>query len=57
MSSKVTVEVTFSMSININEGVALSRIMDELDYEFRETTTQATLENTEMLDYEIKDSR
>ena len=41
----------------VDEGVEIGKIIDELDYDFTDTTTQATIEDTEINGYEVIDSR
>ena len=43
--------------MSIDEGTAVSEIVDELDYSFSDTTTKATIEDTAIEDYEIVDSK
>ncbi len=57
MSRKVTVKVEVKLTMKVDEGVEVSEIIDEMDYNFSDTTTQATIEDTEILDFEIMDSR
>lgn len=57
MSRKVEVEIKVKLSIAVDDGVEVGHIIDELEYDFADTTTQATIEDTEILDYEVKDSR
>jgi len=57
MSRKMVIEVKVKMVINADDNVALQTILDEMDYNFTDTTTQADIEDTEILDYEVIDSR
>ncbi len=57
MSSKVTVEIKVNVILTIDEGVEVNDIIDELEYDFTDTTTQATVEDTEITDYEVIDSK
>lgn len=54
---KVTVTLTVKMIMDVDEGVEVQHIIDELDYNFTDTTTQATIEDTQIVDSEIDDSR
>lgn len=54
---KVFVEVKVKLVINIDEGVELSEIIDEMDYDFTDTTTKADIEDTEILSHEVIDSK
>ena len=54
---KVTVEIKVKAIINIDEDIELEEVIDEMDYDFSDTTTKATVEDTEMIDYEVIDSK
>ena len=53
----VTVEVKVKLSMKVDEGVEIGDIISEMDYNFSDTTTQADIEDTEILGYEVTDSR
>jgi hypothetical protein len=57
MSRKVDVEVKVRLSIRADDDAELGTIIDEMDYNFSDTTTQADIEDTEILDYEVVDSK
>ena len=57
MSRKVTVNVTVKLTMIVDEGVEIGEVVNELEYNFADTTTQATVEDTEIVDYEAVDSR
>ena len=54
---KVVVEIKIKAIINVDDDIEISEIIDELDYDFTDTTTKATIEDTEIIDYEIIDSK
>jgi hypothetical protein len=54
---KVTVTLTIELTMNVDEGVEVQHVINELDYSFTDTTTQATIEDTQIVDHEISDSR
>jgi len=54
---KMTVEVKVKLLIKADDDIELSEIMDEMDYNFTDMTTKADIEDTEILDYEVVDSR
>ena len=54
---KVIVEVKVKLVVNVDEGYAIGHILDEMDYSFTDTTTRADIQDTEILDYEVKDSK
>jgi hypothetical protein len=41
----------------VDEDVEMSQVMNELDYELRDTTTAADILDTEITDYEVIDSK
>ena len=53
----VTANLNVKITMKVDEGVEISHILDEIDYDFIDTTTRATIEDTEITDYEIEDSR
>lgn len=54
---KVYVEVKVRLIIRQDEGVELSQIIDEMDCDFTDRTGKADIEDYEILDYEIQDSK
>ena len=54
---RVTVEVKVMLTIEAEESVEISKVIDEMDYTFSDTTNEAPITNTEIIDYEVKDSR
>lgn len=54
---KVTVEIKVKLQIRADDDVEIGTIIDEMDYNFSDTTTQADIEDTEILGYEVMDSR
>jgi len=54
---KVFVEVKVKLIINMDEGIDLDDVISEMEYDFSDTTTHADIEDTEILDYEITDSK
>lgn len=57
MSRKVTVEVKVKLTINMDEGVDVSEVINELDYNFTSNTDAADIEDTEIIDHEVTDSK
>ena len=53
----VHVQLTVDLTMKVDESVEIGHVVDELEYEFNDTTTQATVEDTEITDYEVLDSR
>jgi hypothetical protein len=54
---KVYVTVEVRLIIEQNDGVETAEIIDELDYHFSDTTDKATVVDSEILDYEVTDSK
>ena len=57
MYRTVTVELKVRLTMKVDEGVEVSEIVDELDYNFKDTTTKADIEDSEILTHEVVDSR
>jgi hypothetical protein len=54
---KVYLELKVKMIIHISEGDFIYEFVDELDYEFKDTTGNVTIEDTQIIDFEVTDSR
>ena len=54
---KVYVNVTARLIIQANEGVEIQNIIDEMDYNFKDTTGKADIVDTEIADWNIQDSK
>ena len=54
---KVIVEIKAKIIMSVDDDVEISEIINELDYEFSDTTTKATIEDTEIVNYEVIDSK
>lgn len=52
----VTVEVKIKLVMKVDEGVEVAEVLDEMGYEF-DLPSNATLDDSELLDHEVKDSR
>ena len=57
MARKVHVKVTIDLLINADESIEISEVIEEMDYGFSDKTGLAEIEDTEILDYEVTDSR
>lgn len=53
----VAVKVEAKLTMKVDEGVEISQIIDEIEYDFSDTTTRATIEDAEITGYEVVDSR
>ena len=53
---KVTIKLEMRIVMSVNEGVEISKVVNELDYHVNDTTTAADILDTEITDYEVVDS-
>lgn len=56
MSHKVTVNVTFRLTLNMDSGVDVSDALNELDYTFTPPDYYEVVDE-EMIDFDVTDSR
>ena len=54
---KVTVKLEMKIVMSVDEGMEISEVIQELDYQVTDTTTAADIMDTEILDYEVIDSK
>lgn len=54
---KVYIEAKVKLVLRVDGDTDVSNVMDELDYSFLDTTGKAQVEDTELLDYDITDSK
>jgi len=54
---KVTVKLEMRIVMSVDEGVEISQVVNELDYQVSDTTTAADILDTEITDYEVVDSK
>ncbi len=54
---KVTVELEMRVVMSVDEGVEISDVVNELDYQINDTTSTADILDTEITDYEVIDSK
>ena len=54
---KVIVKLEMLLVTMVDEGVEISDVISELDYEVNDTTTAADILDTEITDYEVIDSK
>ena len=54
---KVYVEVKVKLVLEMEEGVEVGEVIDEMDYDFTSNTTNADIVDTEILDHEVTDSK
>ena len=54
---KVRIQLKMTVDMIVDEGVEISEIVSELDYDISDTTTKADIVDTEIIDYEVIDSK
>jgi hypothetical protein len=54
---KSYVDVTVRLIVRADEGEEISHVIAEMDYSFKDTTGKAQIEDTEITDYNIVDSK
>ena len=54
---KVTVKVEVTLQIDADEGVEITEVLENMDYSFTSQTEGADIQNTEIRDWEITDSK
>lgn len=57
MSRYVTVHVTVKLCIRMDEGIEVSDVINEMDSTFIATNDGANIEDSEILEHEVTDSR
>lgn len=55
--SKVYLTLKVDLVIDVNDGVEVDDVVNELDYGFTDTTGNATILDMAIEDYKIKDSK
>ena len=53
---KVTIKLQMCVVMSVDEGIEISQVVNELDYQLNDTTTAADILDTEITDYEVVDS-
>jgi hypothetical protein len=54
---KIFVNVQVKLVINADEDATLSNILEEMDYSFTDQTGKADVEDSEILDWDVVDSK
>jgi len=54
---KIPIKLEMQVVMRVNEGVEISDVVNELNYDVRDTTTAADILNTEITNYEVIDSK
>ena len=53
---KVTIKLEMRVVMSVDEGIEISQVVNELDYQLNDTTTAADILDTEITGYEVVDS-
>ena len=54
---KVTINLQVKLVVNVDEGKEIQEIINEMDYDFYERTSFADILDTEIVGFEIIDSK
>ena len=54
---KVYVEIKVKLIIRADEDVDVQGVLDDMDYNFSSTSEGADIEDSEVMEYDIKDSK
>ena len=54
---KVTIKLEVRLVMSVDDGVEISNIVNELDYQINDTTTTADILDTDITDFEVEDSK
>lgn len=57
MARKVYVTVKTRLIIEVEEGISIDNVIEEMDYEFISNTENADITDTEIIEHEITDSK
>ena len=57
MSRKVYVTVTARLILRVEEGIEVGDVIDNMEYGFSSQTDGAEIEDTEIEDFEVTDSK
>jgi hypothetical protein len=53
---KVTIKMEVRVVMSVDEGIEISEVVNDLDYQINDTTTAADILDTEITGYEVVDS-
>jgi hypothetical protein len=54
---KVFVEVKVKLVLNMDEGVEVTEVLENMDYNFDSSTDGADIADTEIMEWDVKDSK
>lgn len=53
----VSIKLEVNLTIKADDDIEMSEVINEMEYDFSDTTTKATIEDMSIEDFEIVDSR
>ena len=57
MARKVYVNVKVRLILNLDDGIEVAEAIQEMDYRFNSTDDRFTVEDEEIVDYDVTDSK
>ncbi len=57
MSRKVYVEVTAKLLVRMDDDVKIGEVLDEIGFDFMSNTKGANIEDTEIVSWDVTDSK
>ncbi len=54
---KVSIKLDISLTMAVDEGKEISEVVSGLEYDFTDTTGSATIEDYQIMDFEVEDSK
>ena len=54
---KVYIKLQVSLIMLVDEGQEINEVVNELEYKFADTTGSATIEDSQIVDFEVEDSK
>ena len=57
MARKVYVDVKVRLIINMDEGIEVNTVLENMDYSFTSMTDDANIEDSEIEEWEVTDSK
>ena len=57
MARKVYVDVKVRLILNLDDNIEVAEVIQEMDYRFNSTDDRFTVEDEEIVDYEVTDSK
>jgi hypothetical protein len=57
MDRKVFINVTVTMTLRIDEGISVNEVIGNMEYNFNSKTPNADIEDHNITDWEVEDSK